>query len=158
MKTKKKRWSNFSLFKDVKKHSKTKKILQTQFTTNCTIFWHRSDEAFNFVCMINSKWLYWTAQLVGWVSYAALLFLATYADDPKGVDIHLIINILSLVFFAILGTHIMRSAFFRFGWLELKLTPLLPRVFIASIICSVFIIASTTIIRVIVDENAKNDL
>ena len=108
--------------------------------------------------MSNSRLLYWLAQVVGWTSYGALIFLATYADEPQKVDWILITNIISLIVFGILGTHLMRGAYLRMGWLELKLTPLIPRVILASLICSVFISFSTTVISLLIDEKEKDNL
>lgn len=90
-----------------------------------------------FCCMRTTKFLYWVAQFVGWTFYAALLLFATYAQKPSDLDLPLIIKVIGLEFFAILLTHLMRRAYIQLHWLDLKLSALLPRVFLASLITSV---------------------
>lgn len=99
------------------------------------------------------KRVYWIAQITGWSSYMALIILATYADDPNKVDFPLLMNILSLIVFSIGGTHLMRMFFLRLGWLEMKLGPLVPRILIASLFCSVFISAGTKLIAIAFDPS-----
>jgi two-component system, LytTR family, sensor kinase len=47
----------------------------------------------------------------------------------------------------------MRMVFLRLGWLEMKLGPLVPRILIASLICSVFISAGTKVVAIAIDPN-----
>ncbi len=108
--------------------------------------------------MTGSRRLYWIAQFIGWTSYAALIFLATYADEPSNLDWKFYINIISLIFFGILFTHLMRSIFIRLGWLELKLPPLLPRVLISSLFCSFIISIVTTIVSIAINSNERDPL
>jgi len=108
--------------------------------------------------MSTSKWLYWSAQFVGWTSYVALIYLATYAKDSSKIDSVFIIEILGLVFFGILWTHIMRFTFFKMHWLELRLAPLIPRVLAISLLCSLFIAASTTSLSILVNPHEKENL
>ena len=108
--------------------------------------------------MTGSKRLYWIAQFIGWTSYAALIFLATYADDPKSIDWKFYVNIVSLIFLGIVFTHFMRGIFIRLGWLELKLPPLLPRVLISSLICAIVISLVTTIVSVTVHSDDRDPL
>lgn len=108
--------------------------------------------------MSTSKWLYWSAQFVGWTSYVALIYLATYAKDSTKIDSIFIIEILGLVFFGILWTHIMRFTFFKLNWLELRLAPLIPRVLAISLVCSLFIAASTTSLSLLVNPKELENL
>lgn len=108
--------------------------------------------------MTSTKRLYWIAQFIGWTSYVALIFLATYADDPKKIDVVLIANILSLLFSGIFWSHFMRTAFFKLNWLELRLTPLIPRVLLSSLICSLLIAATKTTISLLIDPKEKESL
>lgn len=101
--------------------------------------------------MTTSKRLYLIAQFIGWTSFAALIFLATYADDVKKIDLEFLANIAALVFSGILWTHVMRFSFFKMDWLDLKLTPLIPRILAISLICSLFIAFSTMIVSIIID-------
>ncbi len=108
--------------------------------------------------MSTTKRLYWIAQLIGWASYVALIFLASYADNPHQIDLVFIINIASLIFFGILWTHLMRVSFFKLEWLDLRLAPLIPRVLISSLICSILIAVSTTSLSLLIDAKEKDDL
>lgn len=94
--------------------------------------------------MSTSKWLYWSAQCIGWLSYSALIFLATYARDPKEVDWYLLVNLLAFSVISILMTHAMRWSFIKLNWLDMKLTPLIPRLILLSLLCSVCISLSST--------------
>jgi sensor histidine kinase YesM len=108
--------------------------------------------------MSTSKRLYWIAQFIGWTSYVSLIFLASYADNPKQIDLIFITNILSLIFFGILWTHLMRISFFKLEWLDLRLAPLIPRVLVGSMICSILIAVSTTSLSLLIDIKEKDSL
>jgi len=108
--------------------------------------------------MTQGNRLYWIAQLIGWTSYTALMFLATYARHPEQIDLRLLIKLSCLIVFPIIGTHIMRYTFFKLNWLDLKLSPLIPRILLSSLVCSLFISFFTTIIWVLVDSKEKEDL
>jgi len=108
--------------------------------------------------MSTTKRLYWIAQLIGWTSYVALIFLASYADNPHQIDLVFILNIISLIFFGILWTHLMRVSFFKLEWLDLRLAPLIPRVLISSLICSILIAVSTTSLSLLIDAKEKDNL
>ena len=102
--------------------------------------------------MISGKRIYWLAQFSGWTAYSALIILATYAQEPSNVDLKLITNIIALIFFAILGTHLMRGLFIKLDWLDMKPGPLVPRIIFASLICSAFISLTTAGISILIDE------
>ncbi|MFN6015854.1 MAG: sensor histidine kinase [Flavobacteriales bacterium] len=108
--------------------------------------------------MTTSKRLYWGAQLIGWTSYASLIFLATYAEKPDKIDSILLTSLTALVFFGILWTHIMRQLFIRLKWLEYRLSPLIPRVLFASLLCSLSISFSTTLVSILIDPTEKDAL
>jgi sensor histidine kinase YesM len=101
--------------------------------------------------MTTSKRLYWLAQAIGWTSYVALLMLATYANNPEKLDLKLVANLFSLIFFGITGTHIMRKFYFKMHWLELRLAPLLPRVLLGALVTSLLISLTTTTFSVLID-------
>lgn len=84
--------------------------------------------------MQTSRFLYWGAQLGGWASYGILIFLATYADGPEKLNIKLFYSLSLFLIFGISVTHLMRVCFIRWGFLELKLAPLIPRILLFSII------------------------
>lgn len=89
--------------------------------------------------MQNTRKLYWGAQIIGWSSYATLIFLATYDAQPEKVDSKLIVNLLALVAAHILFTHLLRYIYIKMNWLQLKLFPLIPRVLVLSVVSAVFI-------------------
>ncbi len=101
--------------------------------------------------MLTANRFYWIAQFFGWSAYAALIILAAYAQGTDRINVNLLVNVALLVVLAIAGTHIMRSFFIRLNWLELKPGPLLPRILIASIACSLLIATGSTVITVILE-------
>ncbi|MBI1838527.1 MAG: histidine kinase [Flavobacteriia bacterium] len=88
--------------------------------------------------METKRLLYWSAQLIGWTIYSALLILATYAQNPDELKISLYLKIIILDALAIFLTNLMRKTYIRLNWLDLKLPPLLPRVIISTLTVSVF--------------------
>lgn len=81
-----------------------------------------------------SKYLYWGAQIGGWASYGILIFLATYADNPNKLNLKLFFSLVLFLLCGIAVTHLMRVFFIRLGFLNLRLSPLIPRVIFFSII------------------------
>lgn len=108
--------------------------------------------------MGTTRYLYWGAQLTGWSIYAALLIFASYAENPKEINLSLFLKITGLVVIAISLTHLMRNIFIKLKWLDLKLPTLLPRVIgitiIVSIIFAVFYEGFCYLIE-IKDDNYK---
>ncbi len=108
--------------------------------------------------MNSSKYLYWIAQISGWFSYAALIVLSTYVDNPKNIDSQLFAEVFSFIGFSILFTHLMRKLFFRWNWLEMKLTPLIPRIILVSLICSILISFTTKLTSYLIEyESDKHE-
>ena len=105
--------------------------------------------------MNTTRLFYWGAQFGGWLFYAALVILSTYVENPKNVDSFLFIDIASFLFFAILFTHLMRRLFFKWGWLEIKLQPLIPRILLSSLIFALLIVLSTKITSYISNFNSE---
>jgi sensor histidine kinase YesM len=108
--------------------------------------------------MTTSKRLYWLAQVIGWTSYVALLMLATYANNPEKLDVRLVANLFALTFFGIVCTHLMRIFYFKMNWLDLRLTPLLPRVLFGALVTSLFISATTTTFSILIDAKEIESL
>lgn len=77
--------------------------------------------------------------------------LATYEDGSSKVTTQLILNVVSLVVFSIACTHLMRYLFVQLNWLDLKPAPLIPRVAIASLVCSISISLLTTLASLLID-------
>lgn len=105
--------------------------------------------------MNTSRYLYWGAQLFGWLLYGILIYLAFYVDDPKKINSNLHLHIISFISFAILSTHLMRLLFFKWNWLEMKLSPLFPRIIISSIICGMIIAIGTNTTSILLSRSEK---
>ena len=87
--------------------------------------------------MKTTRYMYWGAQLIGWIVYAMLLVFATYAQNPKDLTVWHYIKLTVLVVLAISLTHLMRNIFIKYGWLDIKLPTLLPRVIGISLLVSI---------------------
>ena len=99
--------------------------------------------------MTSKRFLYWGAQLAGWLFYSLLVLLSSYSENPESVNKILYQDILLFIIISITVTHIMRVIFIKIGWLELKLKPLIPRIIISSFIFSFLIIFITRGIEII---------
>lgn len=81
---------------------------------------------------MNKKNLYWICQIGGWLFFVLLnsLFLKLgYIFNANVATSQLI-----LLAFGILISHFYRNLIVRFGWLKIKILPLIPRVIIATIL------------------------
>ena len=103
-----------------------------------------------------SKSIYWGAQITGWLSYGLLIILATYNDSPQDVDFLLILKALNLVVQGILFTHLMRYINIKFGWLDLKLIQVIPRIILISFVFSTLISFGTLGVGIIIDFFAND--
>ncbi|TNE52882.1 MAG: histidine kinase [Bacteroidetes bacterium] len=88
--------------------------------------------------MRSNRFLYWSAQLGGWMSYGLLIFLATYANDPNQLNFKLFLSLALFLCSGIGITHLMRTLFIKWGFLDLKLTPLIPRILLFSVVGASF--------------------
>ncbi len=78
--------------------------------------------------------IYWLCQMVGWGSYGILqIFLYTIAErfDPGQIS-----GVFFQVVFYILLTHFFRHLIICFGWLNLRLPRLLPKLILSTLILS----------------------
>lgn len=82
--------------------------------------------------MLRAQKVYWLAQLTGWALLDTLILSATLAKSDVPIS-YLVIS--SSLFFVsgIVLSHGMRFLFIRWGWLSMRLGPLIPRVLILSI-------------------------
>lgn len=103
-----------------------------------------------------SKSIYWGAQITGWLSYGLLIILATYNDSPQDVDFLLILKALNLVVQGVLFTHLMRYINIKFGWLDLKLIQVIPRIILISFVFSTLISFGTLGVGIIIDFFAND--
>lgn len=89
--------------------------------------------------MINGRKFYWLAQFVGWFSYTGLLALNVFTKNPEDLTGTFFLNVFFLIASGIFTTHLQRLYFIKFGWLDLKLPSLLPRLIVSSLLCSLVI-------------------
>jgi LytS/YehU family sensor histidine kinase len=108
--------------------------------------------------MNSTRFLYWGAQLFGWSLYGILMTLSLYAYHPKKIDSTLLTQVISFLFLAITFTHLMRNFFIKYGWLEMKLTPLIPRIIVSSILCASCIILGNEIINIIIGFDSEKNI
>jgi two-component system, LytTR family, sensor kinase len=106
--------------------------------------------------MKTSRYLYWSAQIFGWLFYGVMLLLSTYAYNPEEIDPSLFVTIFLFIFFAILYTHLMRNIFFQFNWLEMKLSPLVPRIIIVSIVCALSLSVTLLFASRLIESDESN--
>lgn len=107
--------------------------------------------------MLVSKRLYWVAQLIGWGFYAFLIFLASYLQHPEKIDGVLVVKLFSQILLAIFATHFLRTIYLHWNWLDLKLSSLIPRLFITSLFASVFISYLTALISDFIDQKGTEN-
>jgi two-component system LytT family sensor kinase len=105
--------------------------------------------------MQTSKYLYWGAQIGGWSSYGILIFLASYADDPKKVNFDLLISLSLFLIFGIGITHLMRFFFLKLDFLNLKLGPLIPRVLVTSILAATLMAFINYLVSVFIEKDTN---
>ena len=89
--------------------------------------------------MLNSQKFYWVAQFGGWTGYFGLVALSAYNREPDRLDGIYFLNLAYVIIAGILTTHLQRFAFIRLGWLNLRLSPLIPRLLFTSAMCAVLI-------------------
>lgn len=109
--------------------------------------------------MQTSKLLYWGAQIGGWMVYAMLSILATYAENPSKMNYRFWIALVTMMVSGLLITHLMRSFLLRFNWLKLKFGPLIPRILLVSFVCAflfVLLIELSSVVIYRVDFWGKN--
>lgn len=86
---------------------------------------------------MNKRLIYWVCQIGGWSLYGVLqLFLYATAPQSPGLDIvHVLGEIIQMGFY-LLSTHFLRYILVRFGWLNLSIATLTPRIISAIILLS----------------------
>jgi two-component system, LytTR family, sensor kinase len=108
--------------------------------------------------MQKTNYLYFLAQLGGWFVYAMLLFLANYADNPSNINLNFLVSILVFTSAGILVTHFMRHIYFKWNWLNLKLTPLIPRLILISALSASFIIFINFVFSLLINDQELKDI
>ena len=78
--------------------------------------------------------LYWIVQFIGWGLFCSLIGITSYIQS--GFEDKLIVRIAILYFLLILLSHGMRYVLLHFNWINLKITPLIPRALSLNILAS----------------------
>lgn len=78
--------------------------------------------------------IYWLCQIVGWTAYCSLITISLVVKDPNQVNVEFVYSISSLLLVGLTVTHLQRAVFVRNGWLDMKLSSLIPRLIISSLI------------------------
>ncbi|SNS53624.1 Histidine kinase [Ekhidna lutea] len=78
--------------------------------------------------------IYWLCQILGWGIYGFIqIFLYTIAER---FDVTQALGVLYQVLYFIATTHLLRNLIIRFGWLNLRLSHLIPRILAVTLILS----------------------
>lgn len=84
--------------------------------------------------MFKARRTYWLAQVGGWALLSLLIFSASTFSN-QSIDLKMIVISTSCFFvLGIMLTHLMRYFFIAMGWLNMRLSSLIPRVLITSIV------------------------
>lgn len=89
--------------------------------------------------MIGAQRFYWLAQFGGWMAFAGLSALNFYTRQPEYLTWLYFLNVVFFVISGILTTHMQRYLFIKFGWLNLRLPHLIPRLLLLSALCAAVI-------------------
>ncbi len=111
--------------------------------------------------MYTKKKIYWLAQIIGWLTYAALSILATYAQSQEDLNLDFWISLLFLIVSGITITHMMRWFILKQEWLNMNFLRVFPRVTLlaigASIILSFLSYAFSTLLGLEQDNGLLNE-
>lgn len=80
---------------------------------------------------MSKKNLYWICQVGGWLFFVLLQILFFKLSDEFNANVA-ISQLLQLVF-GVLISHLYRNLIVKFGWLRIRILPLIPRVIIATV-------------------------
>ena len=88
--------------------------------------------------MYRASTIYWVVQLVGWGLFCAMIAITSYLQgDFVGKTPY---KLIELYVFLVLVTHGMRYLLVRLNWVNLKLTPLIPRVLLLTFATSLVLL------------------
>lgn len=97
--------------------------------------------------MYKASAIYWVVQLIGWGLFCAMIGLTTYLGDE--IKESTPYKLIALYTFLILVTHGMRFVLVRLNWVNLKLTPLIPRVLLLNFTASLVLLLLINIASVL---------
>lgn len=98
--------------------------------------------------MYRASTIYWVVQLVGWGLFCAMIAITIYLGDEFKDNTPY--KLLELYIFLILVTHGMRYLLVRLNWVNLKLTPLIPRVLLLNVAASIVLLLLINLSSVII--------
>ena len=100
--------------------------------------------------------LYWVCQLLGWGIYGFIqIFLYTIAER---FDLNQALGVLSQVVYFLGTTHLLRAFIIRKSWLNLRLSYLIPRLLIVTLILSLGDYIYLLVLDLLTDSVAKSEL
>lgn len=100
--------------------------------------------------MYKASGLYWIFQLLGWGAFGIILMIIIYTSETDGLSGENILYVSTMVVLFILLSHVLRTVFIKFNWLNLKFLPLLGRVIPTCFIISYIFLLSLTYIEYLV--------
>jgi two-component system LytT family sensor kinase len=86
--------------------------------------------------MFRAQKVYWVAQMVGWSLLCLWVYLSSITlieGRPQKLSPYLWISIVVFFIVGVALSHMMRFLFIRWGWLNMKLGPLIPRILLMSV-------------------------
>lgn len=92
--------------------------------------------------------IYWVVQLLGWGIFCSLIAITTYVQGEFSNETAF--RLLELYVLLVLVTHGMRYTLLRFDWLNLKLTPLIPRVLLLNVLASAVLLFVSSLVSYLV--------
>lgn len=100
--------------------------------------------------------IYWLCQILGWSTWG-LIQVILYSS-ANGFDyLHAVGEIFQVIYY-ILTTHFFRNIIIKQGWLNLRLTRLIPRLLVFTLILSLINYGYILVIENTIDKISKNDL
>jgi two-component system LytT family sensor kinase len=100
---------------------------------------------FVMAAVTKKRFLYWIAQLSGWLFYVFLAALSSYVNDKLDSKMSLALFIVFVL--GIVLSHLYKRVILRMDWLNLSIGKALPRVFITAIIFSQLMAISQPLLR-----------
>jgi hypothetical protein len=97
--------------------------------------------------MRGAKKIYWTAQIIGWTSYAFLSFFASYVNKEGGFTLTFLVMALLFASSGLMLTHFMRGFMLRYKLLDLPFFKASPILLIFIIACAFVLVNMEFFIR-----------
>lgn len=98
--------------------------------------------------MYRASAIYWVVQLIGWGLFCAMIAITSYLQGEFTGNTPY--KLIELYIFLVLVTHGMRFLLVRLNWVNLKLTPLIPRVVLLTFTTSLVLLLLINLSSVII--------